>query len=349
VRDVRDLVAEAFEIKKALEDELALARAPEDVEAVMVKYLGRKGALTLLVRSLGDLPKDERPRVGNELNIIKDKCELQVKERLEDLVRIKEVQEEEGNVLDVSLPGAGRPFGRFHPVAQTMEEIVSIFVSLGFSVATGPEIETDFYNFEALNFKAHHPARDMQDTFFLEDNRLLRTHTSPVQVRSMLSMGAPLRIVIPGRVYRRDSDPTHSPMFHQVEGLLLDEDVSVADLKGCLQVFVDSIFGKPLKSRFRGSYFPFTEPSIEMDVECVVCGGANPSCRVCKGTGWLEILGAGMVHPNVLRSGGVDPDRFGGFAWGMGVDRIAMLKYGLSDLRPLFEADLSYLSGGMVR
>lgn len=347
--ELANLVEEALRLKASLEGELSSAADLAAVEALMVKYLGRKGLITSLMRSLGGVHQEERPRVGKELNLVKEACDQAVRDRMREMEVLRQRMEEERNVVDISIPPCGRPYGRFHPVAQTMEEIIKVFVSLGFSVATGPEIETDFYNFEALNFKAHHPARDMQDTFFLEDQRLLRTHTSPVQVRSMLSLGAPLRIVIPGRVYRRDSDPTHSPMFHQVEGLLLDEDVSVADLKGCLQVFVDSIFGRKLKSRFRGSYFPFTEPSMEMDVECVVCNGQDPSCRVCKGTGWLEILGAGMVHPNVLKSGGVDPERFGGFAWGMGVDRIAMLKYGLSDLRPLFEADLFYLTGGNGR
>lgn len=340
-----DMLRDVERMRQTFFEALEATVGPEEVERLRVDTLGRKGTLTGLLRGLGQVSPEERPAAGQAVNLLRDQCEARLRERMEELTARAEEAAEIRDRVDVTLPGCGRPFGRPHPVVQTLQEILDIFVSLGFSVASGPEIETDFYNFEALNFQAHHPARDMQDTFFVEGDRLLRTHTSPVQVRTMLAQGAPLRIVIPGRVYRRDSDPTHSPMFHQVEGLLLDEDISVADLKGCLQAFVDAIFGRPLRSRFRGSYFPFTEPSLEMDVGCVVCAGNPSGCRVCKGTGWLEILGAGMVHPNVLRSGGVDPERFGGFAWGMGVDRVAMLKYGLSDLRPLFEGDLAYLTG----
>ena len=341
-----DMLRDVERMEAAFAEAMGKARSLEDVERLRLEYLGKKGALTGLLRLLGQAAPEERPALGQAVNRLRDACEESLKVRAAELREQEEEAAEARDRVDVSLPGCGRPYGRPHPVVQTFQEILDIFVSLGFSVASGPEIETDCFNFEALNFKAHHPARDMQDTFFVEKDRLLRTHTSPVQVRSMLAQGAPLRIVIPGRVYRRDSDPTHSPMFHQVEGLLLDENISVADLKGCLQAFVDAIFGRPLRSRFRGSYFPFTEPSLEMDVECVVCAGNPAGCRVCKGTGWLEILGAGMVHPNVLRSGGVDPERYGGYAWGMGVDRVAMLKYGLSDLRPLFEGDLAYLTGG---
>jgi phenylalanyl-tRNA synthetase alpha chain len=227
-------------------------------------------------------------------------------------------------------------------------DVVSIFAGLGFTVASGPEIEDDFHNFEALNIPPSHPARDMQDTFYVEQGMLLRTHTSPAQVRTMRQLGAPLRIVCPGRVFRRDSDPTHSPMFNQLEGLLVDEDISVADLKGCLDVFAREIFGRSLKVRYRASYFPFTEPSLEMDISCVICGGKNSSCRVCKGTGWLEICGLGMVHPNVLRYGGIDPEKYNGFAWGMGLDRIAMLKYEIGDLRLLFEGDVGFLTQGRM-
>ena len=244
--------------------------------------------------------------------------------------------------LDVTLPASSRGWGSFHPVVQVTLDVVSIFAGLGFTVASGPEIEDDFHNFEALNIPPSHPARDMQDTFYVEQGMLLRTHTSPAQVRTMRQLGAPLRIVCPGRVFRRDSDPTHSPMFNQLEGLLVDEDISVADLKGCLDVFAREIFGRSLKVRYRASYFPFTEPSLEMDISCVICGGKNSSCRVCKGTGWLEICGLGMVHPNVLRYGGIDPEKYNGFAWGMGLDRIAMLKYEIGDLRLLFEGDMGF-------
>ena len=248
--------------------------------------------------------------------------------------------------LDVTLPPRGRGWGGIHPVAQLMHDAVEILAGLGFSVALGPEIEDDFHNFEALNIPASHPARDMQDTFYFPDGHLLRTHTSPVQVRSMLTYGAPLRIVCPGKVYRKDSDPTHSPMFNQLEGLLVEKDISVADMKGCLEVFMQALFSRPLKARYRGSYFPFTEPSLELDIECVECSGRNPFCRICKGTGWLEVAGLGMVHPDVLRCGGIDPEVFNGFAWGIGLDRLAMLKYGLTDLRVLFDGNVPYLLSG---
>jgi len=325
---------------------LAGTSSSEAVERLRVEYLGKKGHLTTLLRGMGGLPPEERPLAGEAVNELKAEIERALADRLSSLIVAEEEAAEIAERIDVSLRGAGRRPGVPHPVAQTMREAIEIFVGMGFSVTSGPEAELDFFNFEALNFKPHHPARDMQDTFYLEGGRLLRTHTSPVEVRSMQDRGAPLRIICPGRVYRRDSDPTHSPMFHQLEGLLIDEDVSVADLKGCLDAFVNAIFGRPLKTRYRASYFPFTEPSLEVDVECVACGGSGEGgCRVCKGTGWLEILGSGMTHPNVLRAGGIDPDRYNGFAWGMGIDRVAMLKYGLTDLRPLFEGDLIYLEG----
>lgn len=322
------------------------AETAAELQSLRVGYLGKKGELTRALKSLGKLSLEERPRVGASLNSLREEIEEALGRAITRVLNDEAEASERKDWIDVTLPGRGRGVGAFHPVVQVMHDVVDIFVSLGFSVASGPEIEDDFHNFEALNIPPHHPARDMQDTFYLENGRLLRTHTSPVQVRSMLSMGAPLRIVCPGRVYRRDSDPTHSPMFNQLEGLLVDEGISVADLKGCLEVFVNEIFDRPLKSRYRSSYFPFTEPSMEMDIECIACAGTDPHCRICKGTGWLEVMGLGMVHPNVLRSGGIDPDKYSGFAWGMGLDRIAMLKYGLSDLRILFEGDCSYLTAG---
>jgi len=333
-------------IREKMMLELGSTGNSESLQALRVRYLGKKGELTQMLRSLGNLPPEKRPAAGQALNQLRQEIEAALDARALLIAREEDEAREATDFVDVTLPPRGRGWGGFHPVVQTMNEIIDIFVGMGFSVAYGPEIEDDFHNFEALNIPPHHPARDMQDTFYLDNGRLLRTHTSPVEVRAMLRWGAPLRIIVPGKVYRRDSDQTHSPMFHQLEGLLIDEDVSLADLKGCLNTFVGAIFGRPLDSRFRASYFPFTEPSLEMDVECFACSGRNPSCRICKGTGWLEILGCGMTHPNVLRYGGIDPDRYNGFAWGMGPDRVAMLKYGLTDLRVLFEGHGSFLTGG---
>lgn len=333
-------------IRNQFMEALEKADGSESLQVLRVRYLGKKGELTQLLRSLGGLPAEDRPQAGQALNELRQEMEAALEKQEGILSRAEDEAMEASDRVDVTLPPRGRGWGAFHPVVQTMNEIIDIFVGMGFSVAYGPEIEDDFHNFEALNIPPHHPARDMQDTFYLNSGRLLRTHTSPVEVRSMLKWGAPLRIIVPGKVYRRDSDQTHSPMFHQLEGLLIDEDVSLADLKGCLNTFVGAIFGRPLDSRFRASHFPFTEPSLEMDVECFACSGRNPSCRICKGTGWLEILGCGMTHPNVLRYGGIDPDRYNGFAWGMGPDRVAMLKYGLTDLRVLFEGHGSFLTGG---
>lgn len=341
---MNDWSSKAETIKSEFDASIQAIKTLEELDRLRVRFLGKRGDVTQLLRALGSLPKEERPLAGEQINVLKEYVEACLQKRAQELQGESEILAEKRERIDVTLPGCGRPAGTTHPVVQTMMEVIEIFVGLGFSVASGPEIETDYFNFEALNFKPYHPARDMQDTFYVTGSRLLRTHTSPVQVRAMQEKGAPLRIICPGRVYRRDSDPTHSPMFHQLEGLLVDEDVSIADLKGCLEVFVKAIFGRPLKMRYRASYFPFTEPSIEVDIECVSCAGRNSDCRVCKGTGWLEILGAGMVHPNVLMAGGVDPTRYNGFAWGMGIDRVAMLKYNLTDLRPLFEGDLTFLS-----
>jgi phenylalanyl-tRNA synthetase alpha chain len=332
--------------------------ATGSLQELKVRYLGKKGALTALLKSLGGLPPDERPLAGESLNELRDEIERNIEDKKRELTRAEDAAAEAKNRVDVTMPSRGRPGGAFHPVAQTMHEIVSIMQGLGYSVALGPEIEEDFYNFECLNMPAWHPARDMQDTFYFPApeeapsegasarRTLLRTHTSPVQVRSMLRYGAPLRIVCPGKVYRRDNDPTHSPMFNQIEGLLVEKDVSFSVLKGSLRELMNGFFGRELKSRFRASYFPFTEPSMELDIECVECSGKNPNCRVCKGTGWLEVCGMGMVHPFVIRSGGIDPDKYNGFAFGMGLDRMAMLKYGINDLRYLFNGNVSYFLSG---
>ena len=329
--------------------EIGGAEDASQVEALRVKYLGRKGELSQVLGQMGKLSPDERRAVGEIANRVKAEVEGMLSEAIGRAEERQLEAELKGAKVDVTLPGRKLEPGKRHPVTRTVEEITSIFRRLGFEVAQGPEIEQDFYNFAALNFPSDHPARDMQDTFFVDASWvkgtapvLLRTHTSPVQVRSMLAQKAPIRVVAPGRVYRRDSDITHSPMFHQVEGLLVDKDVTFSELKGTLQAFAHAFFGSNVSTRFRPSFFPFTEPSAEVDVSCVMCAGKG--CRVCKQTGWLEVLGAGMVHPNVFRSCGHDPAQVTGFAFGMGVERLAMLRYGIDDLRLLFENDLRFLS-----
>jgi phenylalanyl-tRNA synthetase alpha chain len=313
----------------------------EQLQDVRVKYLGRKGSLTALMKGLGSLTPEERPLVGQVVNRIKDEVEGAVDAALSSARAAATAHRLSSERIDVTLPGRRHRKGSKHPVSLVIEEVSSIFAGLGFSVAEGPEIEKDWYNFEALNFPPEHPARDMQDTFFVENDLLLRTHTSPVQVRTMLGQKPPVRIIAPGTVYRCDSDATHSPMFHQIEGLMIDEQVSFADLKGILTTFTNQLFGQKTGVRLRPSFFPFTEPSAEVDIACVICGGTG--CRVCKQTGWLEILGAGMVDPEVFRHVGYDPEKLSGFAFGMGVERIAMLKYGISDMRLLFENDVRFL------
>lgn len=332
---------ELAQLSKAAFEGLKKARSPEEVEEIRVRFLGRKGTLTGILRSLKDLPPEERPEIGRVANELKAKLEEAIGERkavlFQEWERALLVKER----LDITLPGRPPSFGSLHPLTIVLEEILEIFQGLGFSMAEGPEVELDYYNFEALNIPKDHPARDMQDTFYITDEVLLRTHTSPVQIRVMERESPPIRIVAPGKVYRRDADISHSPMFHQVEGLLVDEGVSFADLKGTLQAFALQCFGKEARLRFRPSFFPFTEPSAEVDVACIICGGSG--CRVCKGTGWLEILGAGMVDPEVFKKVGYDPERWTGFAFGMGVERIAMLKFGIDDIRLFFENDLRFL------
>ncbi|NLA91056.1 MAG: phenylalanine--tRNA ligase subunit alpha [Synergistaceae bacterium] len=335
-------------IEKDFSEQLSRTSSSEELQQLKVAFLGKKSTLTSLLKKLGSLPPEERPAAGEAVNSLRDLIESGLQEKKLVMEEEESAAEELRNLVDVTLPARGREWGGIHPVAQLTQDVVEILAGIGFSVALGPEIEDDFHNFEALNIPASHPARDMQDTFYFPDGHLLRTHTSPVQVRAMLRHGAPIRIVCPGKVYRRDSDPTHSPMFHQLEGLLVEKDISVADMKGCLQVMMEGIFSRPLKSRYRASYFPFTEPSLELDIECVECSGRNPACRICKGTGWLEVAGMGMVHPAVLRYGGIDPEIYNGFAWGIGLDRIAMLKYRLTDPRVLFEGNVPYLLSGRV-
>lgn len=332
---------------KAREDfkrEIDKSLTVEQLRELKVVYFGKKGLITSLQKILGKLTPDQRPEAGKMINEVKEEISSALERLTATALAERREAEELAAFVDVTQPSRGALVGSTHPVVQVTFDVLEVLTNLGFRVASGPEIETDYYCFEALNIPKHHPARDMQDTFYLPDGRVLRTHTSPVQIRSMLKWGAPLRVACPGRVYRKDSDPTHSPMFHQVEGLVVDKGISLSHLKGCLEAMVTGVFGKQLKARYRASYFPFTEPSIEMDVECFSCGGSDPHCRVCKGTGWLEIGGMGMVHPKVLEAGGVDPQEYTGFAWGMGLDRIAMLKYGLSDLRALFDGDVNYLT-----
>ncbi|MCH8505816.1 MAG: phenylalanine--tRNA ligase subunit alpha [Ectothiorhodospiraceae bacterium] len=311
------------------------------LDQVRVTYLGKKGRLTEQLKALGKLPAEERPLAGQAINEAKQKVQGLIEARRGALERARLEAQLAGEQVDVTLPGRGHDVGGLHPVTRTLERIETLFASMGFTVATGPEIEDDYHNFEALNIPAHHPARAMHDTFYYDAHHLLRTHTSPVQIRVMEQGGAPVRMIAPGRVYRCDSDVTHTPMFHQVEGLLVDEGISFADLKGALHDFIREFFEKDLDVRFRPSYFPFTEPSAEVDVQCVQCGGSG--CRVCSGTGWLEVLGSGMVHPKVFEYCGIDSERYTGYAFGMGVERFAMLRYGVDDLRIFFENDLRFL------
>ncbi len=315
---------------------------PADLDQVKSRFIGKNGALTELLKGLGKLSAEERPAAGARINEVKDKLEQALAARRETLRELQLQAQLAKESLDVSLPGRGAGRGGMHPVTRTLERIEALFHSIGFEVAQGPEIETDFYNFTALNIPENHPARAMHDTFYVDAQHVLRTHTSPVQVRYMQNNPPPLKIIAPGRVYRCDSDVTHTPMFHQVEGLWVDENVSFAELKGILTDFMQQFFERDnLRTRFRPSFFPFTEPSAEMDIGCVICGGDG--CRVCSGTGWLEVLGCGMVHPNVLGHVDIDSEKYIGFAFGLGVERLAMLRYGVNDLRLFFENDLKFL------
>lgn len=308
------------------------------LETFRVKYLGRNGQLSGLMKQLGSAAREDRPRLGKLANTVRGELETIFTDKSSALAGQRDLSDKP----DLSLPGRRTVAGKLHPVTQMMEEICSIFAHMGFSIAEGPDIELDHYNFEALNIPEHHPARDMHDTFYIGDTVLLRTHTSPMQARVMEKQPPPLRIIAPGKVYRCDSDITHTPMFQQVEGMLVDKSISLADLKGVLTEFLRKIFDKDLAVRFRPSFFPFTEPSAEVDIACVICGGEG--CRVCKRTGWIEILGAGMIDPEVFKMVGYDPEIYSGFAFGLGVERIAMLKYGIDDIRLFYENDLRFLT-----
>ena len=321
---------------------VAAARSAAELEQVRVKYLGRQGVLTQVLRSLATLPAAERPQVGAAANEVKREIEALLEERLGAAQETERARARAAARPDLTLPGRRPPLGAVHPLKQVEEEIIEVFAGLGFSVVEGPEIESDYLNFEALNIPKDHPARDMQDTFYISESTLLRTHTSPVQIRTMKAQRPPVRVIVPGTVYRRDvADMTHSPMFHQVEGLAVDRDISMGDLKGTLELFAREMFGARSKVRLRPSFFPFTEPSAEFDALCFVCGGDG--CRVCRQGGWLEIGGSGMVHPNVLRNVGYDPEEVTGWAFGMGIERIAMLRYGIEDLRVFFDNDVRFL------
>jgi phenylalanyl-tRNA synthetase alpha chain len=335
------MIGELQQLEKDALAELLLATSEEQILAVRTKYLGRKGLLTGLLRNIAQVPDAEKPLFGKRCNEVKDI----LNSKIEEILQQQSTRNKEDVLLkekiDVTLPGRFVPYGRIHPVIQVRQEICDIFKSFGFSVVEGPEVELDYYNFEALNIPKDHPARDMQDTFYIEENVVLRTHTSPVQIRIMEKMKPPVRILSPGRVYRPDSDITHTPMFHQIEGLMVDKGVSFGDLKGILTAFLKKVFGGETTLRFRPSFFPFTEPSAEVDIRCVMCNGRG--CRVCGQSGWLEILGSGMVDPAVFQNIGYDPEEYTGFAFGLGLERIAMLKYGISDIRLFFENDIRFL------
>jgi phenylalanyl-tRNA synthetase alpha chain len=336
--------AEVEELEREAGAAIEAAGSSAELEQVRVAFLGRNGKLTQLLRSLGQLPPEQRKEIGFEANRAKATLEARLAAAIDGVVEEERQALRAATRQDLTLPGRRPPPGGIHPLSRAHDEIVSIFLGLGFSVADGPEIETDFYNFEALNIPKDHPARDMQDTFYVSDSTLLRTHTSPVQIRTLRAAAgrAPVRIIVPGRVYRRDvADASHSPVFHQVEGLAVDRHITMADLKGTVALFAREMFGPGSTIRFRPSFFPFTEPSAEVDVRCFMCAGEG--CRLCKQSGWLEIGGSGMVHPQVLRNGGYDPEEVTGWAFGMGIERIAMLRYGVDDLRLFFDNDVRFL------
>lgn len=332
--ELQRLAAEAKAILHDVHDE-------GQMEDFRIRFLGRKGSFSTIMRQLGIVAAEDRPRVGQLANSIKAEIEKLFDEK-KAAFQATGSGTSDFTTPDLTLPGRVPAGGRLHPITQVMRETCAIFENLGFSVAEGPDVELDYYNFEALNIPAHHPARDMHDTFYIADSVLLRTHTSPMQARIMEAQQPPLRVIAPGKVYRCDSDITHTPMFHQVEGFLVDKDISFADLKGVLTVFTRKMFEKELPLRFRPSFFPFTEPSAEVDIACVMCGGSG--CRVCKRTGWLEILGSGMIDPEVFKMVGYDPEVYSGFAFGLGIERIAMLKYGIDDIRLFYENDQRFLS-----
>lgn len=330
------------QIKNSVEAELSTAESMETLENIRIKYMGKKGELTAVLKGMGKLSPEERPVIGALANEIRQKLEKEIEEKKTAIMAAEEAKKLQEEVIDVTMPGKKNAEGKLHPLTQVMNQLKDIFLGMGFSIAEGPEVEYDYYNFEALNIPKDHPARDTQDTFYIEDNIVLRTQTSPIQVRVMEKQKPPIRIIAPGKVFRSDTvDATHSPVFHQIEGLVVDKGVTMADLKGTLEMFVKSLYGKSTEVRFRPHHFPFTEPSAEMDISCFNCGGKG--CSMCKGEGWVEILGCGMVHPKVLENCGIDPEEYSGFAFGIGLERVAMGKYDINDLRLFFENDLRFL------
>ena len=327
---------EAIEQLSQIDDKAGL-------EALRLKVLGKKGELTLLLRSMGQLPADERPKAGQMINAVRETLTAKMDELDRKLKQLEQEKKLQREAIDVTEPRKHTPLGAMHPISIVQDQLLDVFTGMGFDVVEGPEVEYDLFNFELMNIPKNHPARDAQDTFYIEDNIVLRTHTSPVQARIMTTRKPPIRIVCPGRVYRADEvDATHSPVFHQMEGLVIDEDVTMADLKGTLDAFAKKLYGDDVTTRFRPSFFPFTEPSAEVDLTCVNCHGKG--CRVCKGTGWIEVLGAGMVNPKVLDMCGIDSKKYRGFAFGVGLERIVMLRYGITDMRALYEGDVRFLS-----
>ena len=331
-----------MEIKELASKELKSVKDKTDIESLRVKYLGKKGELTSILRGMGSVSAEERPIVGKLANEIRAKIESEI-EVISNDIKAKEKKEKlQNEVIDISLPGKKRVLGKRHPLESTLKQIEDIFVSMGFTIEEGPEVELDYYNFEALNIPKDHPARSEQDTFYINDNIVLRTQTSPVQIRVMENQEPPIKMISPGKVFRSDAvDATHSPIFYQMEGLVIDKGITFADLKGTLELFVKKMFGENVETKFRPHHFPFTEPSAEMDASCFVCGGKG--CKVCKGSGWMEILGCGMVHPQVIKNCGLDPEVYSGFAFGFGIDRMVMLNYGIDDIRALYESDMRFL------
>ncbi len=329
-------------IKLSAESELKNAADLNALETLRVKYLGKKGELTAVMKGMGKLSKEERPVIGQLANKVRSGIESALEEKKKALTELAKEMKLKAETIDVALPGRKPETGAKHPLTTVLDDLQDIFIGMGFSIVEGPEVELDYYNFEALNLPPDHPARDTQDTFYISDNVLLRTQTSPVQVRVMEKQKPPIRIISPGRVYRSDTvDATHSPVFHQVEGLVIDKGITMADLKGTLEVFAKKLYGDDTRLRFRPHHFPFTEPSAEVDISCFNCKGKG--CNICKGEGWIEILGCGMVHPKVLRNCGIDPEVYSGFAFGMGLERVTMFRYGIKDLRLFYENDLQFL------
>jgi len=335
------MVNDIHSIKEQAQEEIHNAASLKEVQSLKVKYLGKKGIITTKARSLGAVPKEDRPAYGQELNSLKKSIDELLQARAESCKAAEMEQSLQAERLDLTIPGSFTAFGHLHPVTQVMDEITAIFISLGFTVEEGPEVEHDYYNFEALNMPPDHPARDMQDTFYISDDVVLRTHTSSVQVRVMEKNSPPLRVIAPGKVYRCDADVSHIPMFHQLEGFMVDKHIRMSDLKGVLELFIHRVFGPDTKVRLRPSFFPFTEPSAEIDISCVMCRGKG--CNVCSTTGWIEILGAGMINPRVYEKAGYEPGKYTGFAFGMGIERVAMLKYSIDDVRLFPENDKRFL------